>query len=294
MAIRTEDHSDLTKFGNRLWKVMEGKGYTTPRALATSLYDENLVNVKSKPGKYTRKEDIRKNAISSVEKKIVRHLHADSADDAQGEFLMAYCKHLDCSSDYLLGLTNVTSRDIEVRRICEKTGLSENAIVHLVNDVERDTQGFVHRCWSSLMESELYFLLPLDYSALYEQYKDTLHFQASISATEKALSECASESFGYSMESIKIKPYQKGEREHYSAYYGMLHKIAQDIAERMGQLTKSQGEEERIYEREFEQALYNARVRIAVANGETPPNKPASIDVKDNDDGFVFNKHYIL
>jgi hypothetical protein len=39
---------------------------------------------------------------------------------------------------------------------------------------------------------------------------------------------------------------------------------------------------------------YNARVRIAVANGETPPNKPALIDVKDNGDGFVFNKHYIL
>lgn len=132
MAIRTEDHSDLKKFGNRLWYVMTGKGYTTPRALATSLYDQQLVSVKSKPGKYTRKEDIRKNAISSVEKKIVRHLHADAADDVQGEFLLAYCRHLDCSSDYLLGLTNVTSGDIEVRRICEKTGLSEKAIVHLI------------------------------------------------------------------------------------------------------------------------------------------------------------------
>ena len=99
MAIRTEDHSDLKKFGNRLWYVMTGKGYTTPRALATSLYDQQLVSVKSKPGKYTRKEDIRKNAISSVEKKIVRHLHADAADDVQGEFLLAYCRHLDCSSD---------------------------------------------------------------------------------------------------------------------------------------------------------------------------------------------------
>ena len=124
MAIRTEDHSDLKKFGNRLWYVMTGKGYTTPRALATSLYDQQLVSVKSKPGKYTRKEDIRKNAISSVEKKIVRHLHADAADDVQGEFLLAYCRHLDCSSDYLLGLTNVTSGDIEVRRICEKKRLA--------------------------------------------------------------------------------------------------------------------------------------------------------------------------
>ena len=204
MAIRTEDHSDLKKFGNRLWYVMTGKGYTTPRALATSLYDQQLVSVKSKPGKYTRKEDIRKNAISSVEKKIVRHLHADAADDVQGEFLLAYCRHLDCSSDYLLGLTNVTSGDIEVRRICEKTGLSEKAIVHLIDDLERDTQGYIHRCWSSLMESELYLLLPFDYGALYEQYKDTLHFQAYISATEKALSECPPESFGY--DNAKVFP----------------------------------------------------------------------------------------
>ncbi len=294
MAIRTEDHSDLKKFGNRLWYVMTGKGYTTPRALATSLYDQQLVSVKSKPGKYTRKEDIRKNAISSVEKKIVRHLHADAADDVQGEFLLAYCRHLDCSSDYLLGLTNVTSGDIEVRRICEKTGLSEKAIVHLIDDLERDTQGFIHRCWSSLMESELYLQLPLDYGALYEQCKDTLHFEASITATEKALSECSAESFGYNLESIKIKTYQKGEREHYSAYFGMLHKIAQNVAERMGQLAKEQSDEDGVYDREFEQALYEARVRIAVANEETPPKKPASLEKKDDDNDFVFHKHYII
>ena len=68
MAIRTEDHSDLKKFGNRLWYVMTGKGYTTPRALATSLYDQQLVSVKSKPGKYTRKEDITYMGIGSTKK----------------------------------------------------------------------------------------------------------------------------------------------------------------------------------------------------------------------------------
>ncbi len=294
MAIRTEDHSDMTKFGNRLWKVMKEKGYTTPRALAASLFDQHLVTVKSKPGKYIREEDIRKNAISSVEKKIVRHLHAEVADDVQGEFLLAYCKYLECSSDYLLGLTKVISGDIEVRRICEKTGLSENAVRHLIDDLERDTQGFIHRCWSSLMESELYLQLPLDYGALYEQCKDTLHFEASITATEKALSECSTESFGYNLESIKIKTYQKGEREHYSAYFGMLHKIAQNVAERMGQLAKEQSDEDGVYDREFEQALYEARVRIAVANEETPPKKPASLEKKDDDNDFVFHKHYII
>ena len=73
----------------------------------------------------------------------------------------------------------------------------------------------------------------------------------------------------------------------------MLPKIAQDVAEQMGQLAKVQSEEGRIFEREFEQALYDAKVRIAVANEETPPKKPASLEKKD-DGGFVFHKHYII
>ena len=99
---------------------------------------------------------------------------------------------------------------------------------------------------------------------------------------------------GYNLEAIKIKTYQKGEREHYSAYYGMLHKMAQDIVDQLGQLTKAQREEKRVYEKEFEQALFDAKVRIAIANNETPPKKPASLERKDDEDGFVFNKHYII
>ena len=55
-----------------------------------------------------------------------------------------------------------------------------------------------------MAKTVLYLLLPFDYGALYEQYKDTLHFQAYISATEKALSECPPESFGY--DNAKVFP----------------------------------------------------------------------------------------
>lgn len=37
-------------------------------------------------------------------------------------------------------------------------------------------------------------------------------------------------------------------------------------------------------------ALYDAKVRIAIENDETPPKKPASLERKDDEDGFVFNK----
>lgn len=296
MAIRTEDHSDQSKFGNRLWKVIEKKHYNSPKELATVLYNSGLVQVNSKPGKYCAEKDVQKNAIASVEKKIVRHLHSDTASDLQGEFLIAYCKHLGCSADYLLGFTDVISGDIEIRRICEKTGLSEEAVERFVSSMDFDTEGYLHRCWSTLIESELFMQLPMDFSNLYEQCCDTLHFRACISAAQKALSLTPAESFGYNMEAAKISTYEKGEREHYSAYYGMMHKIAQDVANKMDKLAETYSHEQCVYENEYERALYEAQTLIAGFNNETPPPMPKSLQNKKNDDedGFKFNKHYIL
>ena len=38
MAIRTENHDDLSLFKNRLWKLMEDRGYGAPRELAEALF----------------------------------------------------------------------------------------------------------------------------------------------------------------------------------------------------------------------------------------------------------------
>ena len=55
-----------------------------------------------------------------------------------------------------------------------------------------------------------------------------------------------------------------------------------------------QSDEDGVYDREFEQALYEARVRIAVADKKTPPKKPSSLEKKDDDGDFVFHQHYII
>jgi len=46
--------------------------------------------------------------------------------------LVAICDYLNVSSDYLLGLSNVKTQKLDIKAMCEKTGLSENAITNLM------------------------------------------------------------------------------------------------------------------------------------------------------------------
>lgn len=47
------------------------------------------------------------------------------------ENLAKLAKYFEVSADYLLGLTNIMSPDIDTRKICEITGLSDEAIISL-------------------------------------------------------------------------------------------------------------------------------------------------------------------
>lgn len=49
------------------------------------------------------------------------------------EQIIKIAKKLNVSTDYLLGLTEIKSQDIETKAICEKTHLSENAVEGLQN-----------------------------------------------------------------------------------------------------------------------------------------------------------------
>lgn len=125
MAHRSDDHSDMTLFKNRLWKLMEEKHIYTTKELAKMLYSQRLVTVKQK-NSYDEPSKIYGNAIGAIDKKIQKHLNANTAKELQGEFVIAYCTFFGCSSDYLFGFIDCQTHDIQF--IQNYIGLSEDAI----------------------------------------------------------------------------------------------------------------------------------------------------------------------
>lgn len=128
MAHRTEDHSNLKLFRNRLWKLMEEKHIFTTKELAKILYNKKLVTVKQRHS-YDDFSKIYGNAIESVDKKIQKHLRSDTADGLQGEYVIAYCNFFGCSADYLFGSIDCKTHDSQF--IQDETGLSQTAIGEL-------------------------------------------------------------------------------------------------------------------------------------------------------------------
>lgn len=122
---RTAEHSDLKKFCNRLWFLMERGGFLSAKELAEKLYDSKLVVVEQK-NTYRTEREMRKNAIDAIRKKVLAHLNANTPKKLQGEFAMAYCRLFKCDADFLLGNIDLPTReDTDINKI---TGLDDNAI----------------------------------------------------------------------------------------------------------------------------------------------------------------------
>jgi hypothetical protein len=133
MAHRTEDHSDMRLFKNRLWYLMEKKKFETAKDLATALCDNNLINVSRKKetehtGTYSD-EEIRKLNISAIERKVKSHMNLEDiaiSKDLTPDYIFAYCKLFHCSSDFLFGVLDFPTYDEKF--ISNYTGLTVGAI----------------------------------------------------------------------------------------------------------------------------------------------------------------------
>ncbi len=276
MAIKNELHDDLTKFGNRLWALMTKKGYDTPRKLAIALYDANLVSVKSKPNYYTTEEEIRKNAIGSVEKKIMKHLHASTMNNVQGEYIVAYSEYFHCSADYLFGYTDIQSGNPSIKDACKVTGLSEQAITHLHEALDEETgdRTYLHKCWSILLESDLFYGMPYDWASALHEAKECIKCKAAVEAISEVLKDEDPSSISYNFVAIKEKPIDKAGEGHYAAYYGMLYKLAQNITTALDTLVEQQTIEDQVYEKELEQMKWQFQVELCAGTDKPVPPKP--------------------
>lgn len=126
MAHRTDNHSDLEIFRNRIWQLLESRNIKSVRQLASEFYDKKLIVVCSRKTQTADKR--RKSAIDSIEHRINKHLSSDRANTLQAEYAIAYVKFFDCSFDYLYGLTKIKAYYPNVRQTCEYLELSEDSI----------------------------------------------------------------------------------------------------------------------------------------------------------------------
>lgn len=55
----------------------------------------------------------------------------------QGNIIIKMAKELNCTTDYLLGVTDLRSTDKNIKLVHELTGLSENSITYLKNELEK-------------------------------------------------------------------------------------------------------------------------------------------------------------
>ncbi|MCL2189242.1 MAG: helix-turn-helix transcriptional regulator [Defluviitaleaceae bacterium] len=71
----------------------------------------------------------------------------------------AICRFFGVSADWLLGISDTKSVDIEMRDICEKTGLSENALFNLMRYNEnRNADGYPNSPASAGAEEKMWFI----------------------------------------------------------------------------------------------------------------------------------------
>lgn len=159
MAKRTERHDDTTLFKNRLLSLMEEKGdiCNSARKLALALYEGRyFLDMEyhfEKGESHLKQKDIWK-----IEKQIIKHLNAIDGFKISGKYLIVYSLFFDCSTDYLLGLTDIKSRDLEIRQICETTGLTEKSLYNLTalpsKEISRISLSFYNELLNVVLESE--------------------------------------------------------------------------------------------------------------------------------------------
>ncbi len=279
--------TDLSAFGERLRHLMADKSL---HEVATDFYDNGLIKVKPHSRKKDRSAfDKRNSAIGSIEKRIRDHFNAEGPECLQGEYVLAYCKYFNCSADYLFGYTDIQSPDVDIRKICERTGLSERAVNNLCDQTETiGGQSEIHSCWSSLIEGNGFLEIPFDWMTAYCEACEVLKCDAAVTAIETVLKDESPESTEYNLLVIKKKPIQKTRGAHYAAYYGMLHKISQDMTNLLDGLVEKKIAEEHVSEQALTDLTRQYQNEFNAAKD--------GLDKKElpKDGKFHFNKHFIV
>lgn len=258
MAKRTENHTDLSVFGNRLINLMEEKGeeYNSGRKLAYALYDGEYF---SDMVYHTAKgeSDLRQKDIWKIEKQINKHMNSKDGCKINGKYLTIYSKFFNCSTDYLLGITDIKNVNPEIRQICELTGLSEKTIGNFIDVSDVDFSDLsleiVNEFWNIILESNLTEELRLDWICLMKQKLEYLDKRAEIEAWER-IKEYVDNELA-TIYNTKIESIRKSVSSYLDSFYGRLHKMTRDISVQIEKSTEERCKSEQYYQRKVDEKI---------------------------------------
>ena len=232
MALKNDE--SISELGKRLLDLMQEHGFQSPKEFAKDLYSQQLIHVKTREC-FNSPEKMRDNAILSIEKKIVRHIRTGLISDDSGEYILGYCKLLNCSSDYLLGLTPIKSADIEVRRICEITGLREPAVTGLIKYADcNEGNGFdpeheaVAGWWSFILSSDLLYSIPNDLRIASEEVIEGYRLKAELLIAKWNIEHATDIAFLNSNE-LSSQELAEAIEQKGPHLQGMLYKVSRDL-----------------------------------------------------------------
>ncbi|MFT5875597.1 MAG: hypothetical protein ACI8WT_004590 [Clostridium sp.] len=223
--LKNQNHIDISLFKNRLWSLM-GEEYNSPMQLAMALYNAGLVGVKQSENFNDERVD-RNNAYGSIEKKIRKHCNSDTSSEVQGEFILAYSQFFGCSADYLLGFTDIRTNNMDIRQICEKTKLSEEAVKHIIDSPVQTAW------WSKLFKTSLFIDLPGGWLRMLQELH-IRHIKLKDAKPEQEIVDELKEAGNLSQANLikhpAFKPGVDAETAS-SAYYGHLAKINAQVTD---------------------------------------------------------------
>lgn len=111
--------------------------------------------------------EISKDSLINYEVSDEHHTKAYKNNGMRVEYLRYFADFYGVSADWLLGLTNTRSQDIEIKQICEKIGLEEQVIIQLQGIYEgRDYEPETIEGINSILSSSIFQLLARDYVRL--------------------------------------------------------------------------------------------------------------------------------
>lgn len=200
MAIKNIDIDDFHGFSKRLATLARLHDLGRPEDLAEALYNNKECREivmprerKDKDGKITRSATKIQNAIKRA---IQYHYEEEDAYKVQSTYMYAYSLLFDCSLDYLYGKTEIMSSNLNVREICDKTGLSEEAVNCLIENMPEDSSyqdeenTFSYASWwSELLCGDSYYAVPMAWLGYASRIVEMDDIDKEIRASDRAEQE---------------------------------------------------------------------------------------------------------